>query len=46
MMMREVKLRREEERIMMTDTSIMTLEQAAYYERMKAEIMQRRFGSS
>jgi len=46
MMMRKAKLRREEERIMMIDTSTMTAEQVAYYEQMKAEIMQRRFGSS
>ena len=45
-MMREAKLRREEERIMMMDTSIMILEQATYYEQIKGEIMQRRFGSS
>ena len=45
-MMREVKLRREEDRIMMIDTSIMTPEQATYYEQRKAEIMQRRCGSS
>jgi len=45
-MMREAKLRREEERIMMVDTSTMTPEQAAYYEQLKSEIMQRRFGSS
>ena len=45
-MMREAKLRREEERIMMVDTSTMTPEQAVYYEQLKSEIMQRRFGSS
>ena len=45
-MMREAKLRREKERIMMMGTSTMTPEQAAYYEQMKVEIMQRRFGSS
>jgi len=44
--MRELKLRREEDRIMMIDTSTMTLEQAAYYEQRKAEIMQRRLGHS
>jgi len=45
-MMWEAKLRREKERIMTMDTSTMTPEQAAYYEQMKAEIMQRRFGCS
>ena len=45
-MTREAKLRREDERIMMVDTSTMTPEQAAYYEQLKSEIMQRRFGSS
>ena len=45
-MMREAKLRREEERIMMVDTSTMAPEQAAYYEHLKSEIMRRRFGSS
>ena len=45
-MMREAKLRREEERLMIVDTSTMTPEQAAYYEQLKSKIMQRRFGSS
>ena len=45
-MRREAKIRRDDERIMMVDTSTMAPEQAAYYEHLKSEIMQRRFGSS
>ena len=43
-MMREIKLMREEERIMMIDTSTMSPEQAAYYEQRKADIIARRSG--
>ena len=43
---REAKLRREEDRIMMIDTSIMPPQQASYYEQRQAEIMQKRYGSS
>ena len=46
MMMKELKLRRAEDKIMMIDTSTMTSKQVAYYEQMKAEVMQRRLGHS
>jgi len=42
MMMREEKLRAHEDRIMMMGTSMMTPEQAAYYEQTKVDIMKRR----
>ena len=45
-MIREMKLMREEERIMMIDTSTMSPEQAAYYEQRKADIIARRSGHS
>jgi len=46
MMMREAKIRREDHRIMIIDTSTMDPQQASYYEQRKAEILQRRYGSS
>jgi len=46
MMMREQKLRAQEDRIMMMDTSMMSPEHAAYYEQRKIEIMQRKLGHS
>ena len=45
-LIREAKLRREEDRIMNIDTSTMPPQQASYYEQRKAEIMQKRYGSS
>ena len=44
--MREAKISREEDRIMMIDTSTMPHHQASYYEQRKVEIMQKRYGSS
>ena len=46
MMMREAKMRREEDRIIMIDASTMTPQQVSYYKQRKAKIMQRRYGSS
>jgi len=46
MMMREQKLRAQEDRIMMMDTTMMSPEHAASYEQRKTEIMQRRLGHS
>ena len=45
-LIREAKLRRDENQIMMIDTSTMPPQQASYYEQRKAEIMQKRYGSS
>ena len=42
MMMREEKLRAQEDRIIMMDTSMMTPEQVAYVEQRRADIMKRR----
>ena len=44
MMMREQKLRVQEDRIMMLDTSMKPPDQAAYYEQRKTEIIQTRLG--
>ena len=46
MMLREQKLTVHKDKIIMMDTSMMTLEYATYYEQRKAEIMQRRSGIS
>ena len=45
MVMREAKIRIEEDRIMMINTSTMPPQKASYYEQRKAEIMQKRYGS-
>jgi len=45
-MMREQMLRAQEDRIMVTDTSTMTFEQAAYYEQRRVETIQMRLGHS
>ena len=45
-LIREAKIRREEDRIMMIDTSTMPPQQASYYEQRKVEIMQKRSSSS